>query len=280
MTAVTWQIIVVVLAAGFVHALWNAIAKSFHDQWVSFTLLNLGIAVVCAIATPLIGLPRTAAWGYLGVSVVCHLGYEIFLMSAYRHGSLSVSYPMARGVAPALTTFGGAVIAREHLGTSELGGVALVVVGIVSLALLGRESTSRSAVLWALITGVAIAIYTVVDGLGVRASHAPLRYTCTLFVIQGTLFVAGAFAQRRRGWWPSRRRVALGVGGGVLSLVGYGAVLYAQVRAPLGVVSALRETGVVWAALLGIVWFKEAGSRWLVVAVALVVGGITCIAVG
>jgi drug/metabolite transporter (DMT)-like permease len=277
-TTISVAVTLLVLAAGFVHAVWNAIAKSFKDQWTSFTLLNVGVAVPCLIGLPLLGLPVRAAWGYLAASVLCHLTYEVFLMEAYRHGSLSSSYPIARGVAPMLTTFGALVFANEDISGAALGGISLVVAGIVSIALLDRLGTSRRAVGWALLTGVAIAVYTLIDGLGVRVSHSPLKYACTLFAIQGTLFVVGAMARRPPNWRPSLRRSALGVFGGWLSLVGYGTILYAQTRAPLGVVSALRETGVIWATLIGVLFFKERGSWRVVISAATVLAGVTLIA--
>ncbi len=264
----------VVLLSGVAHATWNAMAKSFSDQLVSFTLINVGVAGPCVGAVFFVGAPRRAAWAYLAAAVLCHLTYEAFLMAAYRHGSLSRSYPIARGVAPVLATVGGVLIAHEHVGVVALLGVALVVVGISSLALRDREATSARAVGWALATGVAIATYTVIDGLGVRASHSPLRYTVTLFAIQGTLFLVGALVRLPRGWWPAPRQVATGVGAGVISLVGYGAVLWAQARAPIGVVSALRETGVLWATVFGVVIFSERGGWRVVASAAVVLAGV------
>lgn len=269
-----------VLVAGLMHAGWNAIAKSLPDQFVGFTLLNLGVAVPCLLVWPVIGLPNSLALRYLGCSVLCHLLYEGFLMAAYRHGALSRSYPIARGVAPLLTTIGGYALASESLSALSLVGVALVVVGIVSLALHDRAGTSRPAVLWALATGVAIAAYTLIDGFGVRASHHALRYTVTLFAIQGTLWVIGALIRSPRVFVLSWRPFTLGITGGVVSLVAYGVVLYAQTRAPLGVVSALRETGVLWATAFGVVLFKERGGWRLVGAATVVLVGIACIAIG
>ncbi len=255
-------------------------AKSFSDQLVSFTLINVGVAVPSAAVVFFIGAPRRAAWAYLAAAVLCHLTYELFLMSAYRHGSLSRSYPIARGVAPVLATFGGVLIAHEHVSAVAVVGVALVVVGISLLATGNREATSRRAVLWALATGVAIATYTVIDGLGVRASHSALRYAVTLFSIQGSLFIAGALFRLPQGWWPQPRRAAVGVGAGAISLVGYGAVLWAQARAPLGVVSALRETGVLWAAVFGVVFFSERGGVKVVISGAVVLAGVAALALG
>ncbi len=272
------SVIVVVLVAGVIHAIWNAIAKSFHDQWVSFTLLNVGVTVPCIVALPIVGFPRSAAWPYLAAAVACHIVYELFLMSAYTHGSLSRSYPIARGIAPMLTTVGGYVIAGEHVGARALVGIALVIAAIASLALVDRTGLSRRAVSWALLTGVMIAVYTIVDGYGVRASHRPSQYAMTLFAIQGTLFVLGALVKMDRGWLPARRLVALGALGGVLSIVGYATVLWAQTRAPLGVVSALRETGVLWAAVLGVLFFKERGGWRVLLSGAGVAAGIALIA--
>ena len=279
MTSITVGVTLLVLLAGLLHAVWNAIAKQIGDPLVGFTLLNVGVAVPSLVALPLIGLPNGASRGYLAAAVVCHLLYEIFLMQAYRHGSLSRSYPIARGVAPMLTTVGGLVFADERVRGLALVGVVVVVAGTISLALFDRVATSRTAVVWALMTGVAIAVYTVIDGLGVRASAAPLKYTMALFAVQGTLFVVGAVLRLPASAWPSLATTAAGIGGGVLSLIGYGTVLYAQTRAPLGVVSAVRETGVIWAAVIGVVLFREPGGWRIVVAASTVLVGITCIAV-
>jgi drug/metabolite transporter (DMT)-like permease len=278
--AITAGVTAIVLVAGLAHATWNAMAKSFSDQWVSFTLINLGVAVPCVVSIFFVGAPRVAAWGYLGAAVVLHIAYQLFLMSAYRHGSLSRSYPIARGVAPLLTTLGGLLFAHEHVGALALAGVALVVLGISSLALSDRGATSRVAVAWALATGVAIATYTVVDGLGVRASHSPLRYTVTLFAIQGTLFVVAAVVRSPQPMGLPARQITVGLSAGVISLAGYGAVLWAQARAPLGVVSALRETGVLWATIFGVIFFSERGGWRVVVAGAVVLGGVIAIALG
>jgi multidrug transporter EmrE-like cation transporter len=127
-------VVLVVLGAGLVHAMWNAMAKSLHDQFVSFALLNLGVASVCWIAWPFIGLPRSGALVYLFSSIACHVGYELFLMGAYRRTDFSQSYPIARGIAPLLVSVAGLVFANEHLSARGLLGIVGVVVGIIALA--------------------------------------------------------------------------------------------------------------------------------------------------
>jgi drug/metabolite transporter (DMT)-like permease len=264
-----------VLGAGMIHAVWNAMAKSLHDQFASFALLNLGVAIVCWIAWPFVGLPKSAALLYLLFSVVCHVGYELFLMGAYSRTEFSRSYPIARGVAPLLVSMGGLIFANEHISARGLLGIIGIVVGIVSLAARrGGGVGQLRGVYWALATGVAIAVYTVVDGLGVRVSHNAFRYGLTLFALESSVWLVGVVARQDRGWWPGTRKAAIGMSGGVLSMVGYLVILWAQLRAPLGAVSALRETGVLWAALIGVVIFHEGKVRRIVLPAALVVVGI------
>jgi drug/metabolite transporter (DMT)-like permease len=272
---VSLTIVVVVLVAGLVHAVWNALVKSIPSQATSFALVNLGVALTCWFAVPFVGLPRAQAWPYLVGSVGCHIGYELFLMGSYQRADFSRAYPIARGTAPLLVSLAGLVFASERVGLAGAGGILLVVIGVMSLSYV-RNSTKldRTGAHWALATGVAIAVYTVVDGFGVRASHITLRYSATLFVIQSTLWILAVVL--RRGWRVSASRSILvtGVGAGVLSMVAYTAVLYAQTRAPLGIVSALRETGVVWAALIGIVVFREGRARTLLMPALLVAVGV------
>lgn len=273
-------VIIVVLGAGLVHAVWNAIAKSLHDKFASFALLNFGVAVVCWVAWPFVGLPAVRAFPYVIGSMVCHVGYELLLMGAYRRSDFSQSYPIARGIAPLLVSMGGLMFASEHLSLGGFLGVLGVVVGIISLTARRGGMSNLQGVYWALASGASIAVYSVVDGLGVRAAHNMLRYAVTLFVLQSSVWLIGVAVRRPRGWWPGARTVTIGMLGGVLSIIGYGAVLWAQLRAPLGVVSALRETGVLWAALIGVLIFREGRLRRVLFPAALVALGIALLSLG
>jgi drug/metabolite transporter (DMT)-like permease len=183
-------------------------------------------------------------------------------MGSYQRANFSRAYPIARGVAPLLVSLGGLVLASERIGLKGLVGIMFIVLGVISIAYV-RNSTKldRAGVYWALATGVAIAVYTVVDGLGVRRSHDALRYAVVLFALQATLWVIAVVVRRGWNWVERPSTVTSGVVAGLMSLVAYTIVLYAQTKSPLGVVSALRETGVVWAALFGVVIFKEGRAR-------------------
>jgi drug/metabolite transporter (DMT)-like permease len=272
---VSLAIVFLVLLAGLIHALWNAMAKGIASQSTSFALMNVGIAVVSWIALPFIGVPRAAAWPFVLVSSACHIGYELFLMGSYRRANFSRAYPIARGVAPLLVSIGGLVFASEHLDDRGILGIFLIVVGVVSLAYVRNSSKlDRTGIYWALATGAAIAVYTVVDGLGVRRSHDTLRYAVVLFLLQSSLWVIAVVLRRGWRWTPDRTTITIGLSAGLMSLVAYTVVLYAQTRAPLGVVSALRETGVLWAAAIGVVFFKEGRARAIMLPAVIVVVGI------
>jgi drug/metabolite transporter (DMT)-like permease len=272
---VSLAIVFLVLLAGLIHAVWNALAKGISSQATSFALMNLGTAIVSWIALPFIGLPRGAAWPFVLASTACHLGYELFLMGSYQRANFSRAYPIARGVAPLLVSVGGLIFASEHVDLKGTLGIFLIVVGIVSLAYVRNSSKlDRVGIYWALATGAAIAVYTVVDGLGVRRSHDTLRYAVALFVLQSTLWLIAVVIRRGWRWTDNRSTIRVGLLVGPMSLIAYTIVLYAQTRAPLGVVSALRETGVVWAAAIGVVFFKEGKARVIMVPALVVVAGI------
>jgi drug/metabolite transporter (DMT)-like permease len=276
---VNTTVVVIVLSAGLLHAIWNAMTKSLHDQYASFALLNLGIAIVSVIMMFFVGLPRTACLVYLFSSVCCHWGYEVFLMGSYKRADFSQSYTIARGIAPLLVSVASFIFANEHISTRGLIGIVVIVVGIVSLVVRrDAKLSNRMGIAWALATGAAIAAYTVVDGLGVRVSHDPFSYGALLFAAQSVAWLAFVL-WRGQAWWPSARNAAVGMVAGVISMAAYLAVLWAQVRAPLGVVSALRETGVLWAAIIGVVIFKDGRLRRVVVPALLVVVGIALLSI-
>jgi len=222
-----------------------------------------------------VGLANRSTYVFLAVAVVLHLLYELVLMVAYRHGDLSKSYPIARGVAPLLVSLGGFIFAGEKLGGVGVLGLFVIVAGITLLA--GRSllgASSRQAVLWALATGTAIATYTVIDGFGVRAGHSALQYGTTLFLLQSLLWTLAVSMRRGWSWMPPVPKAVVGMGGGILSMIGYFIVLWAQTKTAMGSVSALRETGVLWAAVIGAVFFKEGKLRRLAPPAGLVVGGV------
>jgi drug/metabolite transporter (DMT)-like permease len=276
------QIVLVVLAAGVLHAVWNAIAKQLTDQLIAFALIGVAATAIGGGLLIFTGLPYKTAIPFACGSAVLHIAYEAGLMSSYKLGAFNQTYPIARGTSPLVVAVGAYVFANERLPFLATCGIVILATGIVTLALSsGKLSRAdRPAVIAAVLTGLAIASYTLVDGLGVRHSHHdPYAYGALLFLLQGPVFPLVALKRRTRRQWGPQPIVIKGLLAGAISLVAYGAVLWAQTKAPLAEVAALRETSVISAALIGTFVFKERFGRKRVTAAVLVATGIILIAV-
>jgi drug/metabolite transporter (DMT)-like permease len=276
---ITISVVVIVIGAGALHAAWNAIAKYLHDGLAVFALIGIASTLGGGTVLALTGLPERASIGFAVASAAIHVCYELALMNSYRLGAFNQVYPIARGTSPLLVAVGAYFLANEHLGAVPLAGVAILAAGLVSSALSsGRLAGSElPAVAAALLTGLAIVGYTIVDGLGVRRAHDPYAYAGLLFLLMGPVFpVVAAFRRPARSWLTGRA-AGQGLLAGTLSLIAYGTVLWAQTRAPLAEVAAIRETSVVFAALIGMRLLAERFGVRRVAASCLVAAGIVLI---
>jgi drug/metabolite transporter (DMT)-like permease len=263
----TLGVTLAVLAAGLLHAGWNALLKSSTGGDV---LLDTAAVVagssLCALALlALVPLPDPAAWKFIAASATIHFGYYLTLVQAYRTGDLSFAYPLMRGTAPLIVAVLGTIFLRELPTVQMTTGILLISIGIVSIAFVQGGGSRRhppAAAYWAFANAAIIATYTLIDGAGARASGNALSYVCWLIFLEGIPFVAWVLSRRgapgraylKRGW-------RVGLGGGACSLAAYGIVLWAMTRAPIAAVAALRETSVLFAALIGSLWLKE-GFGW------------------
>ncbi|MEU5049516.1 DMT family transporter [Streptomyces sp. NPDC021096] len=268
-----------VLIAAVAHASWNAIAHGIKDQLLAFTLVGGGGAVCGALLLPFAPAPAAGAWPYLAFSAVLHVLYQALLMRSFSLGDFGQMYPIARGTAPLAVTALAAVFAGEFAGGWQLAGVAVASAGLVGLALWGiRGSGARpqwAAIGAALATGLAIAAYTVVDGLGVRASGSALGYIGWLMVLEGVVIPVWAVTARRGRFLAGIRPFAVrGLLGGLLSVFAYGLVLWAQTKAALAPIAALRESSILVGAAIGALFMKERFGAPRIAAAALMVAGI------
>jgi drug/metabolite transporter (DMT)-like permease len=269
-------ITLVVLASAVLHATWNALAKSIKDQLAAFTLIGMGSLLV-ALLIPFVPHPAPASRPFIAVSALLHVGYATMLMLSYRVGDLGHVYPLARGVSPLLVAVLAAITVHERLDPLRLGGVLLVCTGLATLALAGGRPSldGRPALVFALCTGVFIAAYTVIDGIGVRRSGSALGYSTWLFTLESPVVPLFAFARRGRDLAAQLRPVwRTGVLAGLLSLIAYALVIWAQTRGALAAVAALRETSVIIAAVIGALFLHEPFGRRRVIAATLVACGI------
>lgn len=274
----------VVLAAAFAHAGWNALAKRALDQRVAFLWLNLAAGAIGLLGVLAFGLPQGAAIPFALASVTIHLVYNLSLLNSYRLGDLSQVYPLARGMAPLLVALGAMAFAGETLSPVQLGAVAVIAAGLAGLAELRhlRDSHNRSAVALAAATGLAITGYSLLDGLGVRRAGSPFAYAALIFTLEGLLVTTVIALQQARAGRPlGGPGVAIGALAGAISYGAYAAVLWAQQRAPLAMVSALRETSVLIGVAMGRFLLGERlGRKRLAAAVAVGAGVIALLATG
>lgn len=265
-----------VLAAAVTHAAWNAIAHGIKDQVLAFGLIGAGSAAAAAPLAVAARFPLAACWPYLLASVAIHVLYNLGLMRCNRLGNFGQVYPLARGVSPLTVTVLAALVAAERPSLAQAGGAAVISAGLALLVLAGRRrGISRPAVLAAVGTGLTIAAYTTVDGLGVRLSASPAGYIGWLMLLESLCVPAWAFARRRRDLRAQPlRTLAAGVSAGALSVLAYGLVLWAQTRGALAPIAALRETSVIFGAFIGTVVFREPFGRARIAATVGVAGGI------
>lgn len=259
-----------VLASAGLHASWNLLIKASGDRLV--TAAGQVVLGSLAFAPALIwtGIP-TGALPWVAASALIHLAYGLSLVAAYERGDLSAVYPIARGTAPALVTIGSVVMLGDRVEPSAVIAITLIVAGIVAIGLAGH----RHGLGWAVVTGLFITAYTLVDGHAVRGLETAVGYTATLFLANGVLYGVTVVAVRgvdrvRAGIAADWRRQ---LGGGIASVIAYTLVLAAARLAPLGLVSAVRETSVVIGALAGWLVLREPlGRRRLAAAVAIAAG--------
>ncbi|SFI14007.1 MULTISPECIES: DMT family transporter [unclassified Pseudomonas] len=250
-------IVLLILFAALLHASWNALLRVGADRLWSMTMMCVAVAIASSVIALFLAPPAPASWPYAVLSGVLHVGYNLFLVRSYKVGDLGQTYPIARGSSPILITLCALVFAGETLSTNALIGILLVSGGIISLAFRQRRLAVPSLP-YALGTGFFIAAYSVTDGIGARLSGAPMAYTVWMCALWGVLMPLVYIGLRdTRSLFAPRPGVITALIGGLVSLLAYGIVIYAMSHAPMGAVSALRETSVLFAALIGYLFLGE-----------------------
>jgi drug/metabolite transporter (DMT)-like permease len=270
----TLSVTFAVLAAAVTHAVWNAIAHSIKDQLLAFALIGVGGIIVAIPLVILAPMPRADCWPYLLGSVAIHVFYNLLLMRAYRFGEFGQVYPLARGTSPLVVTILAAAFVHEEPTLPQIAGVLVVSAGLATLVFAGRRP-GRKALLAAIGTGLTIAAYTTVDGVGVRLSHSSTGYIGWLMVLENLGVPLFALIKRRTVLKEQPRRIVLsGLLAGALSVLAYGLVLWAQTRGALAPIAALRETSVIFGAIIATLVFREPFGRTRVAATIVVTAGI------
>ncbi len=265
------------LFAAVLHATWNAALRSGADRLWFITVMSFATTLAAIPFVLLLPLPLPKSWMYLGISAVLQVVYSIFLARAYRYGELGQVYPVVRGSVPLMVSIGGFVLAGQRLSSSALLGVTLICLGIISLASGAVRAGAKSVVL-ALATASLVASYVTADGVGVRFAGSPQSYAAWIFLIYGALMPL-AFVLLRRGITVDLRspETLKALAGGMVSFLSYGAITAALALGKVGPISALRETSIVFSALLGRIVLGEALTPRRILACVVVTLGAVCI---
>jgi phosphonate utilization associated putative membrane protein len=277
----TWPIVSIVLCAALLHASWNAMIKSGGDKATDTALVTIAGALLALPFLLWTGWPKAVAWPYLLASALIHIGYYLALVEAYRHGDLGLTYPIMRGFAPLLVALGSSAFIGEAPSTTAWLGIAGITVGValVGLAHPGEAFHHRKTLMFAFANAGLIAIYTTVDGIGVRTDGDAARYVLMLFLLDGFVYPALVWWRRR----PTaraeliayaRRRWPVATLGAAASIGAYAIALWAMTQAPVASVAALRETSVLFAALLGSVLLKERFGLQRAIGTGVIVAGV------
>lgn len=277
------EIAVLVLMAAALHASWNALIKIQGDRLVVMAVVTLAGSLVSLFALPFVDPPSSASRPLLAVTILLHTGYHVFLPLAYDHGDLGQVYPIARGSAPLLVALGAFTVAGETLTPMALLGILCLTSGVMALTFeKGRGIRDNpKAVLYALLTGAFIASYTLVDGIGARKAGSVLGFAVWLTIGDGLLtFLLVFFWRGEETLRVARNHFGTGLLGGAMQVGAYWIIIWALTLVPMAMVSALRETSVLMAAILSAFVLKEGFGVWRFISAILVTLGFAATRIG
>jgi len=256
----SFAVMAIVLLAALLHATWNFLVKSTDDKYLSMSAVVIGHAPFAVLGILFSPLPSPESLPYILVGSLLHVGYQLFLLASYRLGDLSQVYPLARGIAPLIVTVVSVAYLGVRLSSFECAGIIIIAAGISSLSLVRRTDHRRSyhAVFFSLMTGGFIAAYSLIDGIGARQAGTALGFYGCLSLINALVFaVIMRFLRPGTIKEVFGRNGRLALLGGGASFFAYALVIWAFTRAPIALVTALRETSIIFAMLLGIFVLKE-----------------------
>ncbi|MGE7812805.1 EamA family transporter [Pseudomonas sivasensis] len=274
------DVFVIIMLGAALHATWNAVVKGGDDKLLTTCMIASFASLIALAVIPFLAVPSTQSWPFIGASVIFQVLYFVLVASTYRVADMSQTYPIMRGTAPLLVATASLGLLSESLSAFAWLGIAVICIGILSMAA-APSAGQRKGILLALLNAAVIAGYTLIDGIGVRKSGAPAAYTLWIFLLTGIPLGAWALARRRREF--SRylaRHWRPGVIGGFGTVTSYGLALWAMTAAPIATVAALRETSILFGIVISALVLKEQLTRARIVAACIIAAGAMVLRLG
>lgn len=274
------DIFAIILLGALLHATWNAVVKGGGDKLLTTCMITSVASLIALAVIPFLERPAPQSWPFIGASVVFQVLYFVLVASTYRIADMSQTYPIMRGTAPLLVAMVSVLLLSETLSAFAWLGIAVISLGILSMA--AAPSVGRkNGLMLTLINACVIAGYTLIDGLGVRASGAPVAYTLWIFLLTGLPLAAWALATRRREFCRYlEHHWRAGIIGGFGTIASYGLALWAMTSAPIATVSALRETSILFGVVISAFVLKEHLTRVRIVAACIIAAGAMLLRLG
>lgn len=271
----TTTIFFAVLFAAALHASWNALVKGGGDKVVAMNAVVVGQGLAGLIALMFVPMPGWTALHLMTISVFLHIGYQLFLLQGYKLGDLSQVYPIARGVAPLIVTVTLVGFLDESLSRVELIAVGLIILGVMSISLARQSDGLRNgkAAVFAVGTGCFIAAYSLVDGYGGRMSDSAVGFYAVIAIANSILFPVLTRTAMGTGFRDTLRAWRTILIGGAASFIAYAIVVYAFTQSSIALVTALRETSIIFAMLIGVLALGERMSIVKAISAMTALGG-------
>ena len=270
------NIFMAVLFAAVLHSAWIGMVKKHKDKVISVSAIVFGHVPVAFVVMLFVPLPTLDSVPYIILSAIIHQGYQVYLISAYKFGDLTKVYPIARGTGPIVATLISIGLLGIIISKFQIISIILISFGIIFLGLLNKNSQNDKALFYSVATGFFIGIYSLTDGYGARISLSPLSFLGWSFILNAMIFpftlklmnCSNVFSRVIK-----EAKVVFWVGG-TLSYIVYAIIVWAFTIAPIPLVAALRESGIIFSIIIGILFLNEKISIYKVISIILIFLGV------
>jgi len=270
-------VFLLVLFSAVLHAVWNSMASQYKNKNVSIPAIVYGHVPACVIAIVILPMPSVESFPYIILSALIHQGYQNFLLTAYKTGKFTTVYPVARGFGPLVATVISIIFLGVYLKIFTLLSILLISVGVIFIGIFSKSVFKNRKILYtSLITGVFIGIYSVIDGYGARISASAISYMSWVFIFSALFFPIILKLRKQKNILKktlTEGKVIFWFGG-FFSYIAYVITVWAFTKAPVPMVSALRESSIIFAIFIGYFYLKEKISMYKIISILLIFAGV------